>query len=680
VEWDVALDLVAAELDRVRTENGSQAIFGGSYGWASAGRFHHAQSQLRRFLNLAGGHVASRNTYSFAAAEVLFPHVVGLGMREMEDTTTSWPLVTKHCELLVAFGGISGRTAQITSSGTSAHEVEYWLDRLKARIVNVSPQSSDLPQAEHLSIRPGTDTALILALCHTLVSEGRHDQIFLDRYTSGWQTFRAYLEGADGTPKTADWAAPICDVAADRIRDLARDMATRRTMISMTWSLQRADHGEQPIWAGLALGALLGQIGQPGTGYTFGYGSTTPLGRPAKIYKWPSVPQGINAVSNFIPVARIADMLLSPGEIYAYNGEERRYPDIRMIYWVGGNPFHHHQDLNRLSEAWTRPETITVHDHGWTATARRADIVLPATTPLEREDIMMNRQDPTLIYMSKLFDPMGSARNDYDIFREIAGRLGFEDDFTEKRDTEGWLRHLWSRAQAIGNSAGAVLPHFDDFRQTGRFEMPDSFDTRIQFGDFVRDPETHPLATESGRITLTNKTITAMGYEDCPGHPTWLPPVESLLDAAPGALNLISPQPVTRLHSQNDRGSESRDSKLAGREPCYLHPETAASRGIGEGDVVKIVNARGACLAGARLVGTIRKDCVALATGAWFDPAEINGERLERAGNPNVLTNDKGCSKLSQGNIAHTALVFVERWQESLPALGVAAPPTILEN
>ncbi len=679
VSWDQAIALAGDEIERVRSTFGNGAIFGGSYGWASAGRFHHAQSQLRRFLNLAGGYVGARDTYSHAAAEVLFPYITGKSYRTVQDETTSWSNIAEHATLVVSFGGISGRTAQITSSGTAKHEVESWLHRLAGRTINISPLASDMDAAEWISIRPGTDTALILALCHTLLSEELHDEDFLDRCTSGWPMFQDYLTGkTDGVTKDAAWAAPICDVAADQITALARNMAANQTMVTMSWGLQRADHGEQPLWACIALAAMLGQMGKPGTGFGFGYGSTTPVGRPSKLYGWPSLPQGKNPISDFIPVARISDMLLNPGGNYSYSGETRTYPDIELIYWAGGNPFHHQQDLNRLSRAWKKPQTVIVHDHSWTATARRADIVLPATSPLEREDIMMNRRDPTLIFMSKMFDPIGEALDDHEIFRRLASRLGFESAFTDNKSSDEWLRHLWDAARRIGNENGAAIPDFDAFRQIGRFDMPNSDDSRDFLADFIADPVRHPLATESGKITLYNEKIGTFGLADCPPHPAWLPPIESLNDAPPGALHLISNQPATRLHSQNDRGSEAQDDKISGREPCRLHPDVAEKLGLDAGDIVYIHNDRGACLAGLVLDTHMRRDCIALATGAWFDPATIDGQSVEVHGNPNVLTIDKGCSGLSQGNIAHTSLVFVRKWPGPVPQLTVDRPPKFI--
>lgn len=685
VPWDEALDLVGDELKRVIAEQGNGSIFAGSYGWASAGRFHHAQSQLRRFLNGVGGYVSAANTYSHAAAEVLLPHIVGQSNKVFQDNMTSWPLVAEHCELFVAFGGVSGRTAQITSSGTSTHEVESWMERAAARgmkIVNISPLSSDVAEglgADWLSLRPGTDPALILALAHELFVTGRADREFLARYTHGAEVFEATVMGtSDGTPKTAEWASAICDVPAQAIRDLAARMASCRTMIAMTWSMQRMDHGEQPIWAGLALAAMLGQIGQPGTGYGFGYGSTTPVGRPKKLIGWPSVPQGRNPVEDFIPVARITDALLSHGQAYQYDGAMRHYPDIRMVWWSGGNPFHHHQDLVRLDEAWRKPESVVVLDHSWTATARRADIVLPTTSPLEREDIMMNRRDPALIYMSRAMPVFAEARDDYAIMAGLAERMGTADAFTEGRSVDDWLRWLWSEASKVAGREGFALPDFETFKTSGWFDTPDDDRLINQLGDFVDDPQGSRLATRSGKIELFSASIADAKLDDCPPSPHWIEPVEWLGEAKPGELHLVSGQPNTRLHGQCDPGSVSKASKVRDREACVLHPQAAEIFGLSAGDIALLENDRGACLAGVTLSEGMRTDCVSLPTGAWLDLQEVEGRLICVHGNPNVLTIDKGTSGLGQGNIAHTTLVRISKWDRALPPLKVHSQPEFI--
>ncbi|MEM6371860.1 MAG: molybdopterin-dependent oxidoreductase [Pseudomonadota bacterium] len=679
ISWDRALDLAASELDRVRQTHGNGAIFGGSYGWSSAGRFHHAQSQMRRLLALAGGFTSSRETYSHAAAEVLFPHILGLSNRAFQDQMTAMPLVTQHCEVMLAFGGLSARTGQITSAGTSRHEVGPWIAELNnagVRIITIAPERGEA-RDDWMAIKPGTDTALILALIHEILRLGREDRAFLATYTSSWPDLRRYVLGeTDGTPKTPAWAAALCDLSAEDIAALAETLTRKKVMVSMAWGMQRADHGEQPIWAGLALACVLGQIGQPGRGYAFGYGSTTPVGRAAKLIPWPSLPKTPNAVTDFIPVARIADALLHPGEAYDYNGETRHFPDLRMIWWTGGNPFHHHQDLFRLQKAWCCPETVIVNEHSWTATARRADLVLPATTPLERDDIMMNRRDPTLIYMSRMFAPLGAARDDHDIFADVADRLGLREAFTEGRDTDAWLRYLWGESEIVAKAHGFALPDFDTFRTKGRYDLPQPEEARIAFKDFIAAPQASPLNTESGKLTLFNSKIDAMNLPDCPGHPAWLHPIEGA-DLEPDQFHLISGQPATRLHAQNDMGSEAQASKRQGREVATLHTQAAAELGVKGADVIKLTSPRGACLCAVAISDDIRRDCISLPTGAWFDPQTIDGEVLEVHGNPNALTIDKGCSGLSQGNIAHTCVVRAEKWVGPVPALRVTRPPKI---
>ncbi|RPE67158.1 biotin/methionine sulfoxide reductase [Pacificibacter maritimus] len=684
VPWDEALNLLAQEVTRVRTDHGNKAIFAGSYGWASAGRFHHAQSQLRRFLNLIGGYTGARDTYSHAGAEVILPHLTGMTNRVFQDQMTSWPLVAEHCETLVSFGGLSKRPAQVASSGTSKHETQMWLDKAQnngCRIINISPLKSDVAPhllADWIAPRPGTDTALILALAYELFDKGYADRAFLERYTNGSDQFEAYVTGvSDGQPKTADWAADICDIPAQIIKDLAQRMGTTKTMINMAWSLQRADHGEVTVWAGLALAAILGQIGQAGTGFAFGYGSTETVGRPRKLINWPSMPQGMNPIASFIPVARIADMLENPNQSFSYNGRSYTYPEAKMIWWSGGNPFHHHQDLARLDRLWQRPDTVVVMDHSWTATARRADIVLPTTSALERDDLMINRRDETMVYMSAAMPVMGAARDDFDILADLSKRFDVFDSFTEGRTAQEWQQQIWISCQKVANRHGFELPEFDLFKSSGVFEVPNAEDLRIQFSDFIADPVKNALKTHSGKIELHSQSIADMGLADCPDIPRWMPPVESLIGADDDLLHLISGQPDTRLHSQNDNGSESRASKLQGREVCVLHPDAAKQRGLSAGDIVLIENARGGCLAGLALSDSLRRDCIALPTGAWLDLRQIDGKPICVHGNPNMLTRDKGSTQLSQGNIAHTAVVRVSKWSKPLPEISIFDAPNL---
>lgn len=681
VDWETALDLLAAEIDRVRTTYGNQAIFGGSYGWASAGRFHHALSQVHRFLNSIGGYTFSVDDYSIAAGHVITPHVLGLSFDDYGDHQPSFSEIADHAELVVAFGGVPVKNSQVQYGGQGRHMVRSRLETCAdrgVRFVNVSPLGEDLideVEAEWVPIRPATDAALMLSLAHTLVVTGRHDEEFLTTHCVGWDRFRSYLLGSpDGTPKTADWAAEITGVDADRIRELAGEMAAARTMITVSWSVQRNDHGEQAYWAAAGLAAVLGQVGLPGAGLGFGYGAIGLNGHGVGYHELPRLPQGRNAVSDFIPVARIADLLEHGGEEFDYNGRRLTYPEIHLVYWAGGNPFHHHQDLNRLGRAWQRPDTIVCHEPFWNALARRSDIVLPATTPLERTDIGGSGMDDFVFWMDQVIEPVGDARNDYDIFSGLAERLGAGEAFTEGRSADEWLEHLYDRFREYHPE----YPTLAELQDAGHFQIPLEWVPPIPsaMAAFRADPEGSPLPTPSGRIELYSETIAGFGYDDCPPHPAWLEPAEWIGNAGPYPLHMISNQPKTRLHSQWDHGETSLGGKLDGRERIGMTSADAGARGLADGDLVRVFNDRGACLAAVAIREDLAPGVVQLPTGAWWDPVEPEG--LCRAGNPNVLTRDVGTSSLAQGPTAQTCLVEVERFEGDPPTMMAHEPPVLI--
>src|SRR5450830_1656410 len=643
--WDEALDLVAHELHRVREQH---------------------------------GYVASQDSYSLGAGRVLMPHIVS-PMDALLQSHTAWEVLEQHCELFVAFGGVPVRSTQVSPGGASDHRVGPALQRMaeagRTRFVNISPARDDLdavPQAEWIPIRPGTDTALMLALAHVLISEQQHDSAFLARCTVGFEVVRDYVLGvSDGVPKTPQWQAGLTGVPSDTALALARCMAASRTMVNCTYSLQRAVHGEQPFWMTVTLAALLGQIGLPGGGFGLGYGCMNYVGSGYGGFSGARLPQGRNAVSRFIPVARIVDMLLQPGQPFDYNGQRHHYPDIRLVYWAGGNFFHHHQDLNRALGAWRRPEAIITHEPFWTAQARRSDVVLPATTPLERDDIGSAGSERFMIAMKAAVPPVGEARDDYAIFSALAERLGFVADFTEGRTVGDWLHHLYEAARPRAEATGLDLPAFDAFWAGDVLELPRPDKPIVMLADFRADPEQHPLPTPSGRIELFSEKIAGFGLADCPGHATWLPQPPS-----DWPLHLLSHQPATRLHSQYDGGCVSQASKVAGREPLTLNRQDAEARGIADGDVVRVFNAQGAFLAGAVLSDGLLRGVVRIATGAWFDPLDpTQAGSLCKHGNPNLVAPDVGSSLLAQGCAAQSARVQVERWVDEAPPVTVFEGP-----
>ena len=406
------------------------------------------------------------------------------------------------------------------------------------------------------------------------------------------------------------------------------------------------------------------------------------IGGQFKVLPGAAFPQADNKIENFIPVARISDLLLGPGEKFDFDGKTYVYPDTKIVYWAGGNPFHHHQDLNRLIKAWEKPDTIISNEWCWNTLAKRSDIVLPCTTPLERGDIMMTPRDPYVVSMSKLVEPHGKAKNDYEIFSGIARKMGVEEKFTEGRNQEEWQKWIYKQTFERAAAANIKIPSYEKFREEKWFKIDDPSEPTLMLKDFREDPIKYPLDTQSGKIEIFSQTVSDFKYDDCPGHPVWIEPCEWLGQKNKKfPLHLISNQPKNKLHSQMDHGNYSKSFKIEDREPVEINPNDAKSRGLKNGDIVKLFNDRGSCLAGVIVDEKVMPGVVQISTGAWYDPE--NPEKpnsMCKHGNPNVLTRDKGTSKLGQGPIAHSCLIEMEKYKDKPPKVTAHEPPIIIRS
>jgi trimethylamine-N-oxide reductase (cytochrome c) len=676
VSWDKALTLVSEQIARLQKEHGPQSIYGGSYGWKSVGILHNSRTLLHRLLNLSGGFVNYAGDYSTGAAQVIMSHVVG--SMEVYEQQTTWPNVIENTELVILWGCNPSVTLK-NSWNIPDHEGQSGFAALKqkgTRIISVDPVNSDSTRelnAQWIAPRPYTDSAMIIGLAHTLLAEKLHDPDFLKTYTVGFDKFADYLKGnEDGVVKDASWAAAICGIEAEAIRTLTRDMAKHRTLIMGGWGIQRQHHGEQPHWLLVTLAAMLGQIGLPGGGFGFSYhyssgGSPTARGGILAGISAGSAPKNGPAS---IPVARIADCLANPGKTINFNGSKVTYPDVKMVYVAGGNTFHQHQDTNNLIKAWQRPETIVVNEPYWTATAKYADIVLPATTSYERNDLEMGG-DYSQLYvfpMHQCVPPQHEARNDYDIFAGLAEKLGVLEGYSEGKDEMQWLKGMYDNMKEQARNARVALPPFDMFWASNnyiRFPIPKENKQWIRFADFRENPLLNPLGTPSGKIEIYSDAVAKMDYADCRGLPGWLPPQEwyqsPLADKYPLSLNTA--HPINRLHSQLDNTPLREKYAVADREAIWIHPEDANARKITDGDLVRAFNDRGQIMVGAVVTERVRPGVVRISEGAWFDPADpaVPGS-ICKNGNVNCLTFDIGSSSLAQGNCGQMAQLDIEKY------------------
>jgi len=697
VSWDKAIELVAGEITRVRAQYGQQAVFAGSYGWKSPGKLHNCQTLLRRMLNLTGSYTNSSGDYSTGAAQVILPYVSG--SIEVYEQCTTWKNLAEHCELMVFWGCNPLNSSQISwqVADHGAWPGVAMMKAAKTKVLCIDPVRTETCKelnGEWLAPRPQTDVAMMLGIAHTLYTEKLHNQDFLDRYTNGFDKFLPYLLGkTDGTPKSADWAAGICGLPAETLRDLARRFAAKRTMLALGYSTQRQHHGEQIHWMLITLAAMLGQIGLPGGGYglSYHYASggapthTTPIlkaiddasGQASDGAAWLSQSGAVS-----IPVSRLVETLLNPGKTMQFNGHEITLPLIKLAYWAGGNPFSHQQDRNEMLRAWRRLDTFIVQDAQWTASARHADIVLPATTSYERNDIEQvgDYALSHIVPMKKIVDPVFEARSDFDIFAAIADRLGKGYAFTQGLSEMDWIRGIYESAKIESRAKGMEMPVFDVFWDSNKpleFPLGKEQADFVRHADFRADPLLNALGTASGKFELYSAAIEKFGYDDCPPHATWMEPVERL--GGPSTrypLHVAANHPQMRLHSQLCGTVNRQSYAIAGREPCWMHPEDARARGLSDGDVVRVFNDRGQILAGLKITDDICSGVIRINEGGWFDPAnarEIGS--LCRYGDVNNLTTGLSTSKLAQGNCGHTGVAEVERFKGSLPPVAVFSQP-----
>lgn len=675
VEWEEALELAARAIERTYADHGPSAVWGRSYGWKNTGEVNNPIGLLRRLLMLKGGFVQTFNSYSTAAIAAIQKVIAGSGDPDVPPAAE----VLEHAERVILWGADPVVTNDIAWT-TTLHDTAKVFEAMRTKeglevvAVNpVKPETLDVTGGRWIAPLPGTDAALALGLVHTLWATGRADRHFLETRTTGFETLEACLNGRlDGVVRDAAWAADICGLDEKTIRDFAEELAAHRTMIMLGWGPQRARYGESTVWAVWALAAALGQIGGRGTGIGTRYhyssgGAGASAGRGL-----PGLPVNVAPIGPVthperlpkpLPVAAVADVLLNPGKRIRCGGIELKYPDIRLVFWAGGNPFAHHPDTGRLAAGFRRPDAVIACDVFETATTKYADILLPASHPLERSDIagIGGYAARGIVRSSQVFEPKGNVLSDYEIFRHLAAKLGLEGVFTEGLDEQGWQRRLYEEAVRREAAAGLELPDWDAFVKKGIVFFPEAAPGPTALERFAADPEGAPLATESGRIMLASKRVAEAGLEDCPGHPAYLGE-----PSKPGEYRLVSPKSAWRLHSQLDAVTR-RAHNTDGCEPCWINEDDAARLGISTGDAVRLSTPRGSVRAAAVVTDRVRPGVLALHHGAWAETTEAGeredgGVRLDcRHGAANVLVPDLPTSGWSRGNNAAAYDVRLER-------------------
>jgi len=657
ITWDQALDTVAAEIDRVKTNFGPEALLYlasiGDVVWL------HTPGLMERLFTRAGGYSGS---WGMASGEgAVFATLATYGI----PSTANMREDMLNSRLIIMWGwnpAVSSNFADTRQFISRAREAG-------TRIVVIDPRYTDsaaLYADEWLPIRPGTDAAMLVAMAHVIFTEGLADEAFVARYTLGMAKYREYVLGiSDGVPKTAQWAEAITGVPAARITALARDYATLRPAALMDgFAPGRSAYGEQFHRAAMALASMTANLGIPG-GSAPGcacLGDQLPamrFGPPA----WMMLQAGNNPVDDAWP-ARAESPFYHGIPVNYYGGgpsgarvnrfemadailEGKRggYPaDYKLAYIVNFNYVNQYANSNKIAAALKSLDFVAVQEQYFTATARYADIILPVNTYMERSDITNGGIAPFVGHMAQVIDSEGESKSQLEIAAALASRLGIEDFL--HTDEERWIKNIVAKCPDVEDYA--------TFKRDGikkvQFEKP-----YVCFEKYISDPDNNPFPTPSGKIEIYSEQLAALANPDLPPIPKYIAPWEGPDDPlrARFPLQLVTTHTLRRAHTQFDNAPWLRELYL---QSVYINPADANARGIRNGDMVRVFNDRGVIQVPAAVTERVMPGVVDVPQGAWYRP---DADGVDHGGCANTLTRDK----ISPGGAfcSNTALVEVAK-------------------
>ena len=596
ISWDEALDTIARQLIRIKEAYGPSAILllfsGGDDGWL------HSGGLMAKLLTSMGGYTATWGLHSNGGGKYAALATYG----SLHTGNTRDDLLNSR---LIILWGLNPAVS-IMNTNTS-----WYLAQAREAgipIVSVDPRytaSTAVFAHQWIPIRPGTDAAMLIAMAYVIINENLQDQKFLDTYTVGFNQFKNYVLGKeDHVPKTPAWAEDITGVPATIISNLAKAYATTKPAALLPGIAPgRTAYGEQYHRATMTLTAMTGNIGIHGgnAGEIAWHGPET---TGWSIYDFarlgPSLGQRMKSGSNPVdaaPPRRNALPLsekLWPGwtssaRINRFHladailkGKAGGYPaDYKLLYMLKVSYLNQYSNSNKIIRALKKLEFIILHEQFMTPTAKFADIVLPANTFLERNDITLAGATPFYGSMNKAIHSLYESKSHFEIAVELAAKLGIT-DYSDKTEEE-WLREVVNGCHDI--------PDYDTFKREGVHKVKLS-EPIVAFEKQIKDPTNHPFPTPSGKIEIYSQQLADMNNPKLPPIPKYIETWESRNDplAEKYPLQLITTHFKRRNHSQFENIPWLRELDA---QAVWMSSADAQDRGIKDGDEVRVFNDRG---------------------------------------------------------------------------------------
>ncbi|RKS87579.1 anaerobic dimethyl sulfoxide reductase subunit A [Orbus hercynius] len=678
ISWDEATTLLAEKLQYTINTYGNESIFF-QYGSGTTGANLSGRTASKRLLNSLGGFVDYHGTYSDAQIMTIQPYLFGPTNNNYGTQLQSLLDQIKHSDLVVMFGQNIAETRM--SGGGQVTELYHALAQSKAKVIIIDPRCNDSVvayDAEWIPIKPGTDAALVAAIGYTFIEQNLIDEAMLATYCVGWDEktlpqnapahsdYKSYLLGLgeDNTAKTPEWAAQLTGIPADRIRQLALELATANAAwISQGWGVQRTQTGEHAARAIMALPIITGHFGRLGTNIGT-WGGSVP-------YPVAGMPTS-NPVKVTIPVFLWTKAIEDGENLTAKNafikGKDKLDVGIKFLWNYASNVIgNQHSDLNKTHQILadeSKCEFILVWDTHMTASAKYADLLLPDVSGVETSDLINNSYQSGayhyLIRMQAAIEPLWENRVTYDVLAEIAEKLGVKDEFTGGKTYQQWIETCYEKTREINPN----LPTFAQTEGKGVIDrrIADS-DKYVALKDFRDDPINNPLNTPSGKIELYSETLANIAKEweldeqdKLYPIPAYLPAIEGVEDSAGLAKY---PLQLTGYHTKGHCHSSYANLpqlKEASADAVWINPVDAKPRNIAHGQLVEIYNDRGRIYLPAKVTPRVIPGVLAVPQGAW---AKTNKEGVDIGGCINRLTSQRP-TVLAKGNPQHTNLVEIK--------------------
>jgi anaerobic selenocysteine-containing dehydrogenase len=572
VSWDDALADIAQRLQTIAAR-APEAVL--PYSYAGTMGMVQGESMDRRFFHKLGASQLDRTICASAGAEALVQTLGGKVGMKVEFFA--------EAQLILIWGS--------NSIGSNLHFWRYaqQAKRSGAKLVCIDPRKTETADKcqEHIALRPGTDTALAFALMHELITHDWLDHDYIAQHTVGWDALR---ERALQWPP--ERAAEVCGIPVEQIRQLAKDYGTTKpAAIRLNYGMQRVRGGGNAVRAVACLPALTGAWRHRAGGVLLSSSGQFPAQR-AVLQRPDLMPAG--KTPRTINMSTIGDDLLREASP-AFG------PKVEAIVVYNSNPVAVAPDSGKVVRGFAREDLFTVVlEHFQTDTADYADYILPATTQLEAWDIHLSYGHTDVLLNRPAIAPVGQARSNAQIFRDLAARMGFTEPCFADSD-EALCR------QAFGTAVDYALLESQGF---ATLAIPDA---PFAEGNFP---------SPSGKCEFYSARLAAQGLDGLPDH---LPNYELQGTDARYPLAMISPPARNFLNSTFVNVQSLRN--IEGRPVLEIHPDDAEARGIANDAVVRVFNDRGSYECHATVSRRARPGVVN-GLGIWWRKLGLNGTNV----------------------------------------------------